>query len=74
MKFGMPTLVECNDIAECCKVAAECGLDFVEINMSFPQYQPENMDIAAIKEIARKYNLFFTIHADEQMNPFDFNK
>ena len=74
MKFGMPTLVECNDIAECCKVAAECGLDFVEINMSFPQYQPENMDIAAIKEIALKYNLFFTIHADEQMNPFDFNK
>ena len=74
MKFGMPTLVECNDIRECAAVAKRCGLDFIEINMSFPQYQAENADIAQLKKIAEENNLFYTIHADEQLNPFDFNR
>lgn len=74
MKFGMPTLVECNDIYECCEVARECGVDFIEINMSFPQYQAENMDIDELLRLKREYNLFYTIHADESLNPFDFNK
>ncbi len=74
MKFGMPTLVECESIGECCRVAGECGLDFVEINMSFPQYQAENLDIAELLLLKEKYGITYTIHADEQMNPFDFNE
>ena len=74
MKFGMPTLVECKDIEECSELAYKCGLDFVEINMSFPQYLPSVLNTARLKEIMKEKNLFFTIHADEQLNPFDFNK
>lgn len=73
MKFGMPTLVECNDIKECCEVAERFGLDFVEINMSFPQYQPDNIDVKALQSLSCEHNVFYTIHADESMNPFDFN-
>ena len=73
MKFGMPALVECKDIKECVSVAKENGLDFVEINMSFPQYIPKNSDIELYKRLARDYGVFYTIHADEQLNPFDFN-
>ncbi len=73
MKYGMPALVECADITECAEVAGRCGLDFVEINMSFPQYIPENSDAALYKKLAEKYNIFYTVHADEQLNPFDFN-
>lgn len=73
MKFGMPTLVECEGIGECCRVASECGLDFVEINMSFPQYQAENLDISELTSLSERYGISYTIHADEQMNPFDFN-
>ena len=73
MKFGMPALVECKDIAECVEVAKQNGLDFVEINMSFPQYIPQNSDAELYKRLARENNVFYTIHADEQMNPFDFN-
>ena len=73
MKFGMPALVECKDITECVKVAKENGLDFVEINMSFPQYIPENSDTALYAKLSREKGVFYTIHADEQMNPFDFN-
>lgn len=73
MKFGMPTLVECNDIFECIKVAKENRLDFIEINMSFPNYQPHSLDAEALCAATQKTGVFYTIHADEQLNPFDFN-
>ena len=73
MKYGMPTLVECLDIYECRNVAVESGLDFIEINMSFPQYQPSSLDAAVLREISSKDGIFYTIHADEMLNPFDFN-
>ena len=74
MKYGMPTLVECKDIFECAQVARENNLDFIEINMSFPQYQTDSLDTAELSRLAKDNNLFYTIHADVQMNPFDFNK
>ncbi len=73
LKYGMPTLVECKDIFECAAVAEECGLDFIEMNLSFPQYQPARMDTEALKRLMHERGIFFTIHADESMNPFDFN-
>lgn len=73
MKFGMPTLVECRDIFECRDAAVENGLDFIEINMSFPQYLPSALSAKALLEITRKDGIFYTIHADEMLNPFDFN-
>ncbi len=73
MKFGMPTLVECRDIFECVSVAEENGLDFIEINMSFPQYQPRSLDREALKKITEESGIFYTVHADEMLNPFDFN-
>lgn len=74
MKFGMPALVECKDITECVAVAKRCGLDFVEINMSFPAYQTDSLDVEYMKKLSRENGVFYTIHADEQLNPFDFNK
>ncbi|MBE6645581.1 MAG: sugar phosphate isomerase/epimerase [Ruminococcaceae bacterium] len=73
MKYGMPTLVECNGIIECAEVAKQNGLDFIEVNMSFPQYIPQNSDIELYKKLSREHGIFYTIHADEQLNPFDFN-
>jgi len=73
MKFGMPTLVECRDIFECRDVAVRYGLDFIEINMSFPQYLPSALSIDRLREITARDGIFYTIHADEMLNPFDFN-
>ena len=73
MKFGMPTLVECKDIYECRDVAVKNNLDFIEINMSFPRYLPEALDVEKLIEITEKDGLEYTIHADEMLNPFDFN-
>lgn len=74
MKYGMPTLVECKDITECAELAGSLGLDFVEINMSFPQYQTDSLNVDRLKKLAEDNGIFYTIHADEQLNPFDFNK
>jgi len=73
MKLGMPTLVECKDLFTCAEVASELGLDFIEINMSFPQYLPSRLDATEIRALGARTGLSFTIHADEQLNPFDFN-
>ncbi len=73
MKFGMPTLVECRDIFECRDVAKKNGLDFIEINMSFPQYLPKALDVDKLLEITENDGISYTIHADEMLNPFDFN-
>lgn len=74
MKYGMPTLVECKDIYECVEVALRHGLDFVEINTSFPVYQPTALDTARLRALAVDNGIFYTVHADEQLNPFDFDR
>ena len=73
MKFGMPTMVDLKDITECACLAQEQGLDFIEINMSFPQYNYNNISVELLKELREKYGVEYTIHADELLNPFDFN-
>ena len=73
IEYGMPTLVECEDIDACAELCARLGLKFIEINQSFPQYQPASMDIAHLKDLAARYGIGYSIHIDESMNPFDFN-
>ena len=74
MDFGIPTLVECPNLEACCALGRELGLQFVEFNMSFPQYQLERVTAGALRRLREKYGLYFTVHMDEQMNPFDFNR
>lgn len=74
MKFGMPNLVECKTLRDCAELAKRQGLDFIEINMSFPEFTPTRLDIESAGEIAKEYGLFYTVHVDEALNPFDFNK
>ncbi len=74
MKFGMPTLIECPTLEENAKLCHELGLDFIELNMNFPQYQIEKLeDVEYLKQIAETYDLFYTIHLDENMDVCNFN-
>ena len=54
MKFGMPTLIEFGSVEECAACASRLGLDFVEINMSFPDYNVESLDVESLNDIAKK--------------------
>lgn len=74
MIFGMPTLIELNELEETMKLCKELGFSFVELNMNMPQYQVEQLeDVDYFMKMKKQYNLFFTIHLDDNMNISDFN-
>ena len=39
MQFGMPTLIENNIIEENIALCKKLKLNFIELNMNFPEYQ-----------------------------------
>ena len=71
--FGMPTLIEIPDTEQSAALCRELGLRFIELNMSFPQYQPEQMDIGRLKRIKEQYGIFYTVHIDESLDPCSVN-
>lgn len=71
--FGMPTLVELGNVEEHAALCRRLGLRFVEINMSFPQYQPERLDIEDLRRIKERYGIYYTVHIDESMDPCNVN-
>lgn len=73
LPLGMPTLIETATAEDCARLCRELGLQFIELNMNLPQYQLQQIDIAHFRAIADRYGIYFTIHLDENLNPFDFN-
>lgn len=71
--LGMPTLVELGTLEENCALCRELGLSFVEINMSFPAYQIDDLKAEELNRLKDKYGIFFTIHADESFDPTSVN-
>lgn len=69
-EFGMPTLVELPSLEENARLAAALGLKFVEINMNLPMYQAHRL---TRERLAPRDGVYFTLHLDEGLNPFDFN-
>lgn len=74
IEYGMPTLLELNDMAECAQLCSELGLRFVELNMNLPQYQPDRLSCDKLAQIAAQYGIYYTIHLDENLNVADFNR
>ena len=60
--LGMPPLIELPDLEDCAKLCRELGLQFVELNMNLPQYQPDQMDVSALSWIAQQYRIGYTLH------------
>lgn len=73
MEFGMPTLIELMDTEKSAALCRELGLNFIELNMSFPQYQPEAMDVETLRAIQEKWGIYYTIHIDESLDPCNVN-
>ncbi len=71
MDWGIPTLIESPGLEESAALCRELGFQFVELNMNLPEYQ--QWDIARLKDIANRYEIYYTIHLDERMDLSDFN-
>ncbi len=73
MEFGMPYLLEMASLEECCRLAQPLGLSFVELNANFPACQADRLDPVQLHALARKYDLYFTLHIEEECDPFTIN-
>ncbi|MBO4393591.1 MAG: sugar phosphate isomerase/epimerase [Spirochaetales bacterium] len=72
MKYGMPTLIELRTVEEHAKICAETGLDFYELNLAFPWFQSDKLDIRELQRIREKYGIEYTIHLHDEVNPLAF--
>ncbi len=73
MTYGIPTLMEYPDIDALTRFCAELGFRFVEMNMTFPWFQPDRVTGAELSALKQKYGVDFTIHLHDQVNPFEFS-
>lgn len=71
--FGMPYLLEMNSIEECCALCSELGLSFVELNANFPACQLNKLADCGLHALAEKHGIYFTLHLEEECDPFTFN-
>ena len=64
----MPTLLELQTLEETAALCRELRLQFIELNMNLPQYQPDTLNAEQLQAIAQKYGVYYTIHLDENLN------
>lgn len=73
MDFGMPFLLETKTIEDCSELCSSLKLNFIELNMNFPQCQLAVLNAYTLNRIKKNRQLYFTIHLDENLNICDFN-
>ena len=74
MQFGMPTLIENRTLRENAELCARLGLQFIELNMNFPEYQIDSLEQTdALIRSAEQAEIYYTVHLDECLNIADFN-
>ena len=73
MKLGMPALLEHETLEESAALCQALGLDFVELNLNLPGYQPGRVDVDEIRRVGEEYGISYTIHLDENLSLFEFN-
>ena len=73
MDFGMPYLLEMRSIGACCALAQSLGLSFVELNACFPECQADALNPADLRRLSRKHGVYFTLHLEDDCDPFCFN-
>lgn len=74
MFFGMPSLIEFQDLRKDLALCRELGLDFIELNMNYPAFDLAWLEenIPVLRDLTQT-GVFFTVHLDELLNPGEFN-
>lgn len=73
-QFGMPTLIENRTLEDNVSLCGSLGLQFIELNMNFPEYQVDRLEQTdRLIRLAEQAGIYYTIHLDENLNIADFN-
>lgn len=70
-EWGIPTLLEASGPESAAALCRHLGFDFIELNMNLPQYQ--QWDMLLLESVADRYQVYFTVHLDENLDLCDFN-
>ena len=73
LKYGAPTMVEMENLTQATAVCSQLNLDFLELNINFPQYLLQNLDVENLKKLSQEQGIFYTLHLDDEMSIADFN-
>ena len=73
MDFGLPFLTETETQEACVDVCKSLGLQFIELNMNFPQCQLSQLSADKLNCIRKETGLYFTIHLEESLDICHFN-
>lgn len=74
LQFGMPTLIENRTLRENTALCSDLGLQFIELNMNFPEYQLDCLERTDdLLEAAERAGIYYTIHLDENLDIANFN-
>ena len=66
-------MVEMEKLEQGAEVCRCLNLDFLELNINFPQYLLEKLDVEKLRSLAEEYGIFYTLHLDDEMSIADFN-
>ncbi len=73
-QYGMPTLIENRTPEDNVSLCSSLGLQFIELNMNFPEYQVECLEQTdTMLRLAERAGIYYTVHLDENLNIADFN-
>ena len=73
LRLGIPTLLEMKTPADGAAICRSLGMQFVELNLNFPGFQPETLRRSHLDRLAASSGIFFTAHFDDNLNVADFN-
>ena len=73
LQFGAPTMVEMENLKQGAEVCRDLGLNFLELNINFPQYLLPKLDRKELRNLAEAYGIDYTLHLDDEMSIADFN-
>ena len=73
MQYGLPAMIEINDIDACIAICRELSLDFIELNMNFPQYQLGGIEAEHYRELSKNNNIYYTLHLEENLDVCGYN-
>ena len=71
MDFGMPFLLENDTLEDCAALCQRLRLSFVELNEGFPPCR--GLSVKKLLDLKERYGIYFTMHAEEGFDPFNFN-
>lgn len=73
MEYGIPTLLSLPSPEAHVALCRELGLNYVELNMSFPTYGLKSLQGVDLLGLSQAYGVGFTLHLDEGLNITEFH-